>query len=393
MCLGRNHIEFDYENAKDKAARDFKKLVEDELELRWSKNKFVSYLKSNPKLEDMVEELADLLVYEEKVWNAKTTWDRQKVVKWMVAQQAIPCTMHMKVRTIETLLEELFKQCITERYQESRKESQIKKACMAAVTKYMNEHVFGNEEYQQRGQWTFPMENGELHMKGMTGNVAHKVLHHLSKIADIVYAEEFDESGKSKGDRKKIRRENKQKQLKWNRMMKEFVAFWKLVDQKYDDLTDEEIDHAHKHGQLFFAMCRDMFPERITNYFHLIGAGHITYYLDKHRNLYRFSQQGWEALNKLIKSQYHHKTNHGGCRGNRDSAMQRGQHLLPIANMLTRRTCWLLRLGQECFHGLEYCQPTGELPAEEAAAVDEEDEEEEMRMRDFLAAGNPAAII
>ena len=73
--------------------------------------------------------------------------------------------------------------------------------------------------------------------------------------------------------------------------------------------------------------------------------------------------------------------------------MQRGQHLLPIANMLTRRTCWLLRLGQEYFHGLEYCQPTGELPAEEAAAVDEEDEEEEMRMRDFLAAGNPVAII
>ena len=95
----------------------------------------------------------------------------------------------------------------------------------------------------------------------------------------------------------------------------------------------------------------------VTNYLHLIGAGHLLYYLKLYGNLYPFSQQGWEALNKLIKSQYHCKSNHGGCLGNNNSAMIRGRQLLSTANLLTRRFCWLTRIGQEFFQGMEQCLP------------------------------------
>jgi hypothetical protein len=41
--------------------------------------------------------------------------------------------------------------------------------------------------------------------------------------------------------------------------------------------------------------------EHMTNYIHIIGSGHLTYFASKYRNLYRFSQQGWESLNQLLK--------------------------------------------------------------------------------------------
>ena len=137
----------------------------------------------------------------------------------------------------------------------------------------------------------------------------------------------------------------------------------------------------------------------ITNYLHLIGTGHLIYYLSLYRNLYRLSQQGWEALNKLIKSQYHCKSNHGGCLGNKSGDMIRGKHLLSTANLITRRFCWLTRIGQEFFQGRGYCQPIPEeepvVDLEEPPEVDlEEPEEESNGLRAmFIANGNPMAVI
>jgi len=34
----------------------------------------------------------------------------------------------------------------------------------------------------------------------------------------------------------------------------------------------------------------------------MLGAGHIGEYLLHHRNLYKHSQQGWEAFNALLKT-------------------------------------------------------------------------------------------
>jgi hypothetical protein len=48
--------------------------------------------------------------------------------------------------------------------------------------------------------------------------------------------------------------------------------------------------------------------EGAPNYFHMIGASHLTYYLRQWRNLYRFLQQGWESLNALFKTFYFQRT-------------------------------------------------------------------------------------
>ena len=43
----------------------------------------------------------------------------------------------------------------------------------------------------------------------------------------------------------------------------------------------------------------------VTNYIHMLGSGHLMEFLYKYRNLYKYSQQGWEHLNKQASGIYH----------------------------------------------------------------------------------------
>jgi hypothetical protein len=76
----------------------------------------------------------------------------------------------------------------------------------------------------------------------------------------------------------------------------------------------------------------------MTNYFHIVAAGHLTYYLKVYRNLYRFSQQGWEGMNSVVKSLLHKRTQrggHGGKKGQKNSKVE------PIARWALRRMFFL----------------------------------------------------
>ncbi len=79
-------------------------------------------------------------------------------------------------------------------------------------------------------------------------------------------------------------------------------------------------------------------PDGVTNYIHMLGAGHFKYFLLKHRNLYKFSQQGWESLNSLIKQFYFRRTQQGGFCGVRD---QENSRILPIVKWMQRKLWWL----------------------------------------------------
>ena len=48
--------------------------------------------------------------------------------------------------------------------------------------------------------------------------------------------------------------------------------------------------------------------EGMPNYVHMLGSGHVTYYLRKSRNLHRYGNQSWECFNKRVKRCYLTKT-------------------------------------------------------------------------------------
>ena len=54
----------------------------------------------------------------------------------------------------------------------------------------------------------------------------------------------------------------------------------------------------------------------MTNYFHILRAGHFSYFLEKYGNLYLVSQRGWENANSRWKRTFHNNTQKGGrCGG------------------------------------------------------------------------------
>ena len=86
----------------------------------------------------------------------------------------------------------------------------------------------------------------------------------------------------------------------------------------------------------------------ITNYIHMLGAGHIRYYLKKWRNLNRFQNQGREAYNAMITAFWHHRTKKGGGKGNINKSK-----IMPIAQWILRLMLWRTGAAQEYFKGLE----------------------------------------
>ena len=106
-----------------------------------------------------------------------------------------------------------------------------------------------------------------------------------------------------------------------------------------EDFSDEEIEAFGTHCDDCFELWVDLTGlEGMTNYIHMIGSGHMTYYLREWRNLYRYSQQGWEALNSLLKNIYFRRTQRGGHKGDGQS---RNSKLAPIAKWMQRRLYFL----------------------------------------------------
>jgi len=71
----------------------------------------------------------------------------------------------------------------------------------------------------------------------------------------------------------------------------------------------------------------------MTNYFHILRAGHFSYFLHKFGNLYLLSQQGWENVNSRWKRTFHNNTQKGrGCGGS--------SKLGPVMHTFARCILW-----------------------------------------------------
>jgi hypothetical protein len=114
--------------------------------------------------------------------------------------------------------------------------------------------------------------------------------------------------------------------------------------RKRKDFTNAMIASYQLHADKFYQAWVMLWQkEGITNYLHMIGSGHIADYLYKWKNLYRFSQQGWEAMNSFIKTFFFRRTSHGG--GVRGSSKK--SRLIPIARWLQRRLIFLCRIDED----------------------------------------------
>jgi hypothetical protein len=144
---------------------------------------------------------------------------------------------------------------------------------------------------------------------------------------------------------------------KWNIMSANLTILWKLIEQR-DDFTDEDLDKLHIMCNNFMCQWMDLLgTDHMTNYIHIIGSSHPTYFAAKYWNLYRYSQQGWESLNQLLKHYYFNNTNHGGAAGNGGKSnaglytygVISGDHCRPLMLLRQRSIMWKLGFGDQYF--------------------------------------------
>jgi hypothetical protein len=119
-----------------------------------------------------------------------------------------------------------------------------------------------------------------------------------------------------------------------------------IILRKNTDATEDEIATFQDHVDAWFQDWVKVYgKEGCTNYTHMLSSSHVMRYMQEWKCLHRFSQQGWEALNALIKAYFFRRTNRGGLSKN----STRKSKLLGIARWLQRRIMWYSGNGDSVF--------------------------------------------
>ena len=95
------------------------------------------------------------------------------------------------------------------------------------------------------------------------------------------------------------------KELKLER--KVILQWCALIEtvRSHDDFSDTDVDSFQDKCDNFYHNWMLLHQRKgVTNYFHMVGAGHLSYYMKHWKNLFRYCQQGWKALNHVIKTFY-----------------------------------------------------------------------------------------
>ncbi len=103
-------------------------------------------------------------------------------------------------------------------------------------------------------------------------------------------------------------------------------------------LSDDEQETFQDLIDDFFQIWIDLFStEGMTNYIHLLGSGHILFFLQKYKCLYIYSQQGWESLNSICTGYILQNSSRGG-KGSGESGNK--SYIYPLIRYLVRDLLW-----------------------------------------------------
>ena len=250
---------------------------------------------------------------------------------YFLLMQTLPCILHMENRNgikilsmllVEGLSNAKKKLLFTNVKAEGSRVSQF----LAYVERTVNQSILGTPH--DPCQWMCPFDSKKKELGPITmDNVRTRRIVNalLDKLLPGCVTDEY---------RKGL----------WTTAVNSYKSSMDLLRKK-DDFDHDEVATYQHHADIFFqSWLRLWQKEGITNYIHMIGAGHVSDYLFRWKNLYRFSQQGWEAMNSLIKTFFFRRTNHGG--GVRGETGKKSR-LIPIARWLQRRMVHLCRTEEQ----------------------------------------------
>ncbi len=82
-----------------------------------------------------------------------------------------------------------------------------------------------------------------------------------------------------------------------------------VIVRQQNEYSDDDIIRYQNHVDCWFQVWNELHSNSgCTNYTHMLSSGHLAEYMFKWRNLYRFSQQGFEKFNHVFSTFYFRRT-------------------------------------------------------------------------------------
>ena len=191
---------------------------------------------------------------------------------------------------------------------------------LSSFENLVNTKIIGNQF--KPSQWRIPKHDQQGYLVGsitLNNRTTRKIINNLNDLIDLSI-------------------QDISLNYKWKSCINLYTKVIEVLRQK-EDLTDSEIDDFQILADEFLKLWLELHGrDGVTNYFHMIGSGHLKYYLKIWRNLYRFSQKGWENMNSLIRRFYFRRTQKGGYTGKKD--VTNSSKAVPIAKWIQRTLMW-----------------------------------------------------
>jgi len=250
----------------------------------------------------------------------------------MLIEQAIPCIMHLENRVGEKLITVLLAMG-AERFQRQRGTKSLKRY-VSSIQHLVNNRILGS--IARPKQWKVPLnEAGDSVNKVTFSNQKTRLF--VDNIFDLI-------------DYIFLRDEDAELRNIWRKMITDYRDALIILRQR-EEYTDQDIETFQAKMDDFFVAYVEKSgagKEGITNYIHMLGSAHVKHYMKRHRNLYKFSQQGWESLNEKVKLIFFNHSQRGGNYGSNVGENQR-HYLKTIFMTFQRELLWISGVAENHF--------------------------------------------
>jgi hypothetical protein len=258
-------------------------------------------------------------------------WDsqgRETVPLVEVVELIVPCILHLENRVGEKIITIILRRALDDF--RGRKDAFIEKMNEVFKTKLLGSDA-------SPSQWKLPITKEAEQIKIDHIQVRNNIARCIVKDIDIVIESAWPP-------------ESIELQSQLILAISKYRTAMELL-LLHRELTEEECDRFQDLIDDFYDKWINIFgDEGITNYIHMLGSGHILYFLRKYGCLYLYSQQGWEALNNTIQTFIHQSSQRGGF-GSGDG--NRKSYIFPLVRMIIRDLLWKTYEADKFFINIE----------------------------------------
>ena len=234
--------------------------------------------------------------------------------------------LHLHNRVTEKIFYEVLKKGYS-----LRETNASKQAYIDAVTDTVNSAILGSEHSQTT--WKVPMteNNNDISSKiSLTDGQAKKLMANIDVLLAVIFSTFDDDTPEEWTDL----------YVEWEAVIGKFKELNQLIQSRTEFSEERIISFQDIADEFFYSYIKLTGQSGVTNYIHLIGAGHLSKYLGWYKNLYKYSQQSWEHNNHRACGIYHKHSQKGGHGAKEEAKSQ----ILPIFRYNGR--CWMWKTGR-----------------------------------------------